>query len=40
MVNKKPKFDKDLVPTTAVESTESAADAGASDWWADSEAAQ
>ena len=29
MVNKKPKFDKDLVPTTAVESTESAADAGA-----------
>ena len=40
MVNKKPKFDKDLVPTTAVESTESAADAGASDWWADSESAQ
>jgi preprotein translocase subunit SecG len=40
MVNKKPKFDKDLVPSTAVEATESAADTGTSDWWAESEAAQ
>ena len=40
MVNKKPKFDKDLVPSTAVEATESAADTGTGDWWAESEAAQ
>ena len=40
MVNKKPKLDKDLVPTTAVESTESATDAGSSNWWADSESAE
>ena len=39
MVNKKPKLDKDLVPSTAVESTESAAETGSSDWWAESESA-
>ena len=40
LVNKKPKIDNDLVPSTAVESTESAADAGTSDWWVESESAQ
>ena len=40
MVNKKPKLDKDLVPATAVESTEAATEAAASDWWAESESAE
>ena len=40
MVNKKPKLEKDLVPTTAVESTEEAAETGSSDWWAESESAE
>ena len=40
MVNKKPKLDKDLVPATAVESTETATEAAASDWWAESESAE
>ena len=39
MVNKKPKLDKDLVPATTVESTETATEAAASDWWAESESA-
>jgi preprotein translocase subunit SecG len=39
MVNKKPKLDKDLVPATAVESTESAAESTSADWWAESESA-
>lgn len=40
MVNKKPKIEKDLVPATAVESTDAAAEAGSSDWWAESESAE
>ena len=40
MVNKKPKLDKDLVPATAVESTESAAETASGEWWADSESAE
>ena len=39
MVNKKPKLDKDLVPATAVESTESSTGAESSNWWTDSESA-
>ena len=40
MVNKKPKLDKELVPATAVESTESAAETASGEWWADSESAE
>ena len=40
MVNKKPKLEKDLVPATAVESTEDAAETSSSDWWAESESAE
>ena len=40
LVNKKPKIEKDLLPTTGVESTESATEAGSSDWWAESESAE
>ena len=40
MVNKKPKLEKDLVPATAVESTEDAAETASSDWWAESESAE
>ena len=40
MVNKKPKLEKDLVPATAVESTEEAVETGSSDWWAESESAE
>ena len=40
LANKKPKLDKDLVPATAVESTETATEAAASDWWAESESAE
>lgn len=36
LTNKKPKFDKDLAPSTAVESTETAESAG--NWWAAEEA--
>lgn len=32
LINKKPKFDKDLVPATSVEATESTS-APAADWW-------
>ena len=39
MVNKMPKLDQDLVPATAVESTESAAESTSADWWAESESA-
>ena len=39
MVNKKPKLEKDLVPT-AVESTDSSSDSTSSNWWAESEAAE
>lgn len=39
LVNKKPKLDKDLVPT-AVEATDSAADSAAGEWWSESEAAE
>ncbi len=38
MVNKKPKLEKDLVPT-AVESTEAATES-ATEWWSDSESAE
>ena len=38
IVNKKPKLEKDLVPT-AVESTDSASESTTSDWWVESEAA-
>ena len=39
LVNKKPKLEKDLVPT-AVESTDSSSDSTSSNWWAESEAAE
>ena len=39
LVNKKPKLDKDLVPT-AVEATDSASESTTGDWWAESEAAE
>ena len=39
LVNKKPKLDKDLVPT-AVESTDAASETSTSEWWAESEAAE
>ena len=39
LVNKKPKLEKDLVPT-AVESTDTASESTTSDWWAESEAAE
>ena len=39
LVNKKPKLEKDLVPTT-VESTETAAETTTSEWWAESESAE
>ena len=40
LVNKKPKIEKDLVPSTAVESTESAGEADTSNWWTESESAE
>ena len=40
MVNKKPKLEKDLVPVTSVESTESTTETATGDWWAESEAAE
>ena len=39
LVNKKPKFDKDLVPV-ATEATENAAETTAGEWWAESESAE
>ena len=39
LVNKKPKLDKDLIPSTAVESTESTTASDAGEWWAESESA-
>ena len=39
LVNKKPKFDKDLVPVAA-ESTENAAETTTGEWWAESESAE
>ena len=39
MLNKKPKFEKDLVPATAVESTEASSES-ASEWWTESESAE
>ena len=39
LVNKKPKLDKDLIPSTAVESTETTTESGAGEWWAESESA-
>ena len=39
LVNKKPKFDKDLVPVAA-ESTENAAETTTDEWWAESESAE
>ena len=39
LVNKKPKLDKDLVPT-AVEATDTASESTTGDWWAESEAAE
>ena len=39
LVNKKPKLDKDLVPT-AVEATEDAGETASGDWWAESESAE
>ena len=40
MVNKKPKLEKDLVPVTSVESTESTTETATGDWCAESEAAE
>ena len=39
LVNKKPKLDKDLVPTS-VEATDTASESATSDWWTESEAAE
>ena len=39
LVNKKPKLEKDLVPT-AVEATEDASESTGSEWWAESESAE
>ena len=39
MANKKPKLEKDLVPTTA-EATEAASETSTGDWWSESEAAE
>ena len=39
LVNKKPKLEKDLVPT-AVESTDSSSESTTGNWWAESEAAE
>ena len=39
LVNKKPKLEKDLVPT-ATEATEAASESAAGDWWSESEAAE
>ena len=39
LVNKKPKLEKDLVPT-AVESTEAETESTSGDWWVESESAE
>ena len=38
LVNKKPKIEKDLVPTT-VETTDAASESSACEWWTESESA-
>ena len=40
MVNKKPKLEKDLVPATAVEATETESETTTGNWWAESESAE
>ncbi len=39
LANKKPKLDKDLIPTT-VETTEAASESAAGEWWTESESAE
>lgn len=40
LLNKKPKFDKDLVPVTSVEATEETTNSTSADWWVETPAAE